>query len=97
MEWLAEMYIRVSEGKPPLTESEYQELEDWFHRHKAVLPLEDHRAVRHGVLRGPDGRERPIERTYEIDDEFFYGPRGFYATIRYEHLRELRAAHPELE
>jgi len=32
-EWVAEMYERVSRGKPPVTETEYDELKTWYLRH----------------------------------------------------------------
>src|SRR5262245_40275774 len=34
-DWLAEMYIRVSKGKPPVTEDEFDELVGWFRQNES--------------------------------------------------------------
>ena len=34
-EWVAEMYGRVSQGKPPMTEVEFWELAAWYRRHES--------------------------------------------------------------
>jgi hypothetical protein len=39
MFWLLEMALRVAEGKPPVTEAEFRELEEWFLSNEERIPL----------------------------------------------------------
>ncbi len=76
LEWLLEMYGRAAECKPAASETEYQEVAEWYRRNEsAVYRVE----VRYALLshRG--------------------GPRRLGATKTFEELRQLRAAHADLE
>jgi hypothetical protein len=79
--WLFEMKKRIQAGKPPVTEAEFRELEDWFRRNEDRLPLNgsidtgDGRTVYRGELRGA------------LSD----GPRASGVTELVEKLRRLRA------
>jgi hypothetical protein len=35
--WLSEMLLRVSEGRPPVTQVEYRELAEWYERHERTV------------------------------------------------------------
>jgi hypothetical protein len=63
-EWLAEMYARVREGKPPASEAEYRELADWYRRHEPVVYRVDLRFALHNTYSGGPrrlGATRTIE------------------------------------
>jgi hypothetical protein len=78
--WLSEMRTRVRNGKPPVTEAEFRELEAWFRRNEDRLPLNgpidigDGRKVYRGELRGALSR----------------GPRASGVTELVETLRRLK-------
>jgi hypothetical protein len=41
LEWLLEIYMRVTSGEPPVTESEYETLKEWYLRHRSKGVLYD--------------------------------------------------------
>ena len=90
--WLAEMARRVLHGKSPVTEAEYVELSEWFHRHKSEIPIEERRYVVESWLCGT----RSVTH-FSLDSTFDRGPRRMGATAVVEKMQELKAAHPELE
>jgi hypothetical protein len=36
-DWIAEIYMRIRRGLPPVTVSEYLELADWYRRHESAV------------------------------------------------------------
>jgi hypothetical protein len=75
-----------------VTESEYVELSEWFHRHKSEIPIEERRNVVESWLCGI----RSVTH-FSLDSTFDRGPRRTGVTPVVEKLRSLREAHPELE
>jgi hypothetical protein len=41
LEWLLEIYMRVTSGEPPVTESEYESLKEWYLRHESSRSIYD--------------------------------------------------------
>jgi hypothetical protein len=64
-EWLCEMYERVRDGVPGVTEAEYNELKDWYMRNESVVHDGDVRyAFINTYRRGPRrfGATATVER-----------------------------------
>jgi hypothetical protein len=81
-EWLAAMYQRVRQGRPPVTEAEFRGLEGWFRQNEHRIPF--NRCVDLGGGR----RVSVTNLRYDLQR----GPRGSGATQVVEDLRGLRAA-----
>jgi hypothetical protein len=79
-EWLAEMYQRVRQGRPPVTEAEFRGLEGWFRQNEHRLPF--NRCVDLG------GGRRVSVTNLRCDLQ--RGPRASGATQVVEDLRALR-------
>jgi hypothetical protein len=77
-DWLAEMYMRVSKGKPPVTQGEFDELVRWFRKTESMID---------GVIDMGDGRRvSRASLTYQIQK----GPRAGGVTELVEDLRRIR-------
>jgi hypothetical protein len=84
--WLGEMLERVVKGRPPVTEQEYRELEEWFQKNGDGL----HRLESHGLLDLGNGRKTT---TANLRHGLWQGPRALGATEVVEDLRQLRKLH----
>jgi hypothetical protein len=78
--WLYEMYKRVRDGKPPVTEVEYRQLEQWFCDNEHRVPANEGLDI---------GGGRRVDRT-NLRYSLRSGPRGSGATEVVEDLRALR-------
>jgi hypothetical protein len=78
--WLAAMAHRIFQGRPPLSEVEYRELEQWFRDNEDRIP--DNESV------DPGGGRR-VSRSY-LRWKLASGPRSQEATQVAEDLRALR-------
>jgi hypothetical protein len=84
--WLVEMLRRVVQGKPPVTEAEFQGLAAWFHAHEVQLGQSE-LLVDLGA-----GRQTSVGYLrYRLE----LGPRVKGATEVVEELRRLRAQHAD--
>jgi hypothetical protein len=77
-DWLAEMYMRVSRGKPPVTQGEFDELVGWFRQNESRID---------GVVDLGDGRR--VSRA-NLTCQIEKGPRATGVTELVEELRRLR-------
>jgi hypothetical protein len=80
-DWLAAMAHRIYQGRPPVTEVEYRELERWFRDNEHRVP--DNECV-------DLGGGRRVSRHY-LRWKLAAGPRGSEASEAVEYLRALRA------
>jgi hypothetical protein len=83
-QWICEMYERVRDRIPGVTEAEWDGLRAWFSRHKARL-CECEPRVRDGSIRFP------------YPGNHLAGPRRLGATETIVQMRRLRAAYPDLK
>jgi hypothetical protein len=83
-QWLCEMYERVRDHIPGVTEAEWEGLSAWFSRHKTAL-CECEPGVRDGSIRFP------------YPANYLAGPRRLGATETIVSMRRLRERHPDLE
>jgi hypothetical protein len=79
--WLAEMYGRVRAGKPPVTEAEFRELDEWFRMNEGRLPVNESIDI---------GGGRRVGRT-NLRYQLSKGPRSSGVTELVEDLRRLRS------
>jgi hypothetical protein len=79
--WLFEMALRVSQDKPPVTEAEFRDLEEWFHSNEERIAL-------NGVIDIGNGRR--VDRT-NLRYSLARGPRAHGVTELVEDLRALRS------
>ena len=79
MLWMFEMSLRSSDGKPPVTEAEFRDLESWFHANENRIPRD-----------GLDvGESRHFSRT-NLRVQLANGPRATGVTKLVDDLRLLR-------
>jgi hypothetical protein len=65
-EWVAEMYTRISKGKPPVTEAEYEELKAWYFKHEATESVYDAN-IRHAFINTGTRSPRRVSVTALIE------------------------------
>jgi hypothetical protein len=87
--WLVAFWRRVQHGLPPVTETEFQELTDWFDAHdgrlyRLSLPSQ--------LLELRDGKRISVG---EVRHDLARGPRALRAGQVAEHVRQLRACYGE--
>ena len=88
--WLGEMLMRMADGKPAVTETEFRELEAWFHAHEDDL----YREEGGGLLDLGNGRKTT---TTNIRYSLGHGPRAHRVTEVIEDLRLLKERYCGLE
>ena len=82
--WLHEMFMRVKDGKPAVTEAEFRELASWFRASHADTAAD-----------APiDLGEGPAMRASEVLAALYRGPRRLGVTALVEGLRRLKSETP---
>jgi hypothetical protein len=74
-EWVGEMYSRISKGKPPVTEAEYDELRTWYLKHEKTGGIYDvniRDALINRYSRGPRrmGTTQTVEKLRALRAEY---------------------------